>query len=77
MCYRSDLPVFLCERCGWAHICDDTCKERIVDAATDMLVCPISGFCSGRLLTEDEVRLQSFCVCLITLLCAVEMTCVK
>jgi hypothetical protein len=48
--------VFLCERCGWAHLCDDTCKERIVDAATDMLVCPISGFCSGRVLTEDEVQ---------------------
>lgn len=48
--------MFLCERCGWAHLCDDACKERIVDAATDMLVCPISGFCSGRVLTEDEVR---------------------
>ena len=48
--------MFLCERCGWAHLCDDTCKERMVDAATDMLVCPISGFCSGRVLTEDEVQ---------------------
>jgi hypothetical protein len=54
----SELPVFLCERCGWAHLCDDTCKERIVDAATDMLVCPISGFCSGRVLTEDEEAAQ-------------------
>lgn len=27
-----------------------------MDAATDMLVCPISGFCSGRVLTEDEVQ---------------------
>ena len=31
-----------------------------MDAATDMLVCPISGFCSGRVLTEDEVRQVDF-----------------
>ena len=52
--------MFLCERCGWAHVCDDACRERIVDAATDTLVCPISGFCTGRLLTEDEVRQINF-----------------
>lgn len=52
----SDPPVFLCERCGWAHVCDDACRERMVDAVTGTLVCPISGFCTGRLLTEEEVR---------------------
>ena len=52
---RSEPPVFLCEACGWAHVCDDGCRERIVDGASGDLVCPISGFCCGRLLTEEEV----------------------
>ncbi|KAK9803959.1 hypothetical protein WJX72_008184 [[Myrmecia] bisecta] len=45
---------FVCERTGWAHVCDDACRERIVDEATDMLVCPISGRCFERMMTEWE-----------------------
>ena len=61
-------PVFLCEGCGWAHTCDEGCRERIVVDVAGVgagdLVCPISGYCSGRLLSAGEVGLPPprFCV---------------
>lgn len=46
---------FCCEENGWIHHCDAFCKERIVDKASDMLVCPISGYVTNRYMTEWEV----------------------
>lgn len=52
-------PVFLCEGCGWAHTCDEGCRECVVVDVAGVgagdLVCPISGYCSGRLLSAGEV----------------------
>uniref|UniRef100_A0A061RD93 F-box protein skip31-like n=1 Tax=Tetraselmis sp. GSL018 TaxID=582737 RepID=A0A061RD93_9CHLO len=44
----------VCERTGWAHICDDTCTERIVNSKSGMMVCPISGRCFDTMMTEAE-----------------------
>ncbi len=41
--------VYLCEKCGWEHVCDEQCKERVLDTANGMPVCPISGMCFDQL----------------------------
>eukprot|EP00270_Netrium_digitus_P019681 TRINITY_DN7824_c0_g2_i1.p1 TRINITY_DN7824_c0_g2~~TRINITY_DN7824_c0_g2_i1.p1 ORF type:complete len:230 (-),score=69.99 TRINITY_DN7824_c0_g2_i1:311-910(-) len=46
--------VFLCERTGKAHVCDDGCKETVLDADTQLLVCSVSGRCFDRWLTPQE-----------------------
>lgn len=48
--------VYLCEQCGREHVCDDSCKERVLDTANGMPVCPISGMCFDQLDVEWEVR---------------------
>ena len=58
--------VYLCERCGREHICDESCKERVLDTANGMPVCPISGMCFDQLDVGWEVNLNPhccFCVC--------------
>eukprot|EP00898_Chlorokybus_atmophyticus_P005896 jgi/Chlat1/6307/Chrsp44S05790 len=52
--YHQIGDVFLCERTGRAHVCDDTCRERVVDSSNGLLVCSISGRCFDRWLTEEE-----------------------
>lgn len=47
--------VFICEQCGREHVCDDSCKERVLDTANGMPVCPISGMCFDQLDVEWEV----------------------
>eukprot|EP00873_Tetraselmis_striata_P017781 jgi/Tetstr1/438045/TSEL_026671.t1 len=47
----------ICQRSGWAHICDDTCSERI-PTASGMLVCPISGRCFETLVEDDDEGAQ-------------------
>lgn len=46
---------FVCGGCGWAHVCGQGCTERQIDSRSDLLVCPISGRCFDRLLTNREV----------------------
>lgn len=46
----------MCEASGWAHICDEGCREKVVDSASGLMVCPISGRSFDRLMTEREVR---------------------
>ncbi len=46
---------FVCAGCGWAHVCGEGCGERQIDSRSDLLVCPISGRCFDRLLTNREV----------------------
>lgn len=41
--------VYLCENCGQEHVCDENCKERVLDTANGMPVCPISGMCFDQL----------------------------
>ncbi|CAA0812040.1 F-box protein SKIP31 [Striga hermonthica] len=48
--------VFVCEKTGNVHVCDDTCKEVSMDPANELLVCTISGRCFERLLCADEME---------------------
>lgn len=50
--------VFVCERSGWAHVCDEGCRERVVDHSSDLLVCPVSGRCFDRMLSAHEEEQQ-------------------
>jgi len=49
--------IFLCEKTGFVHVCDDTCRETVVDGANQLLVCLISGRCSDQWIStaEEEV----------------------
>ncbi|EIE26420.1 hypothetical protein COCSUDRAFT_39523 [Coccomyxa subellipsoidea C-169] len=46
--------VFVCEQCGWAHLCGDACTERFMDLSSELPVCPISGRCFTRMMTWAE-----------------------
>jgi hypothetical protein len=48
--------VFVCEKTGHVHVCDDTCKEVILDPTNELLVCTISGHCFDRLLCPSEIE---------------------
>ncbi|KAH6790985.1 hypothetical protein C2S51_005991 [Perilla frutescens var. frutescens] len=48
--------VFVCEKTGNVHVCDDTCKDVIMDPTNELLVCTISGRCFDRLLSPDEME---------------------
>ncbi|KAK9144067.1 hypothetical protein Sjap_003970 [Stephania japonica] len=48
--------VFVCEKTGSIHVCDDTCREVVLDASSDLLVCTISGHCYDRLLSPGEME---------------------
>ncbi|KAL6556475.1 hypothetical protein OROGR_005763 [Orobanche gracilis] len=48
--------VFVCEKTGNVHVCDDACKEIVMDPSDELLVCTISGRCFDRLLSSDEME---------------------
>ncbi|OMO93685.1 hypothetical protein COLO4_16753 [Corchorus olitorius] len=48
--------VFVCEKTGQVHVCDDTCREVILDPTNELLVCTISGHCFDRLLSPCEME---------------------
>ncbi|XVE65416.1 hypothetical protein DITRI_Ditri07aG0178500 [Diplodiscus trichospermus] len=48
--------VFVCEKTGQVHVCDDTCREVILDPNNELLVCTISGHCFDRLLSPSEME---------------------
>lgn len=35
-------------------VCDDTCREAVLDQSSGLLVCTISGHCFDRWLSPDE-----------------------
>jgi hypothetical protein len=37
-------------------VCDETCKEVVLDPADELLVCTISGHCFDRLLSPSEME---------------------
>ncbi|KAK9866530.1 hypothetical protein WJX84_008311 [Apatococcus fuscideae] len=43
-----------CTVCGWVHVCDENCRERLIDRQSHLPVCPLSGRCFDRLMTEQE-----------------------
>ncbi|KAL2517316.1 F-box protein SKIP31 [Abeliophyllum distichum] len=48
--------VFVCEKTGHVHVCDDSCREVIMDPTNELLVCTISGRCFDRLLSPAEME---------------------
>ncbi|KAL5181130.1 F-box protein SKIP31 [Glycine soja] len=48
--------VFICEKTGQVHVCDDTCREVVMDPTNELLVCTISGHCFDRLLSPSEME---------------------
>ncbi|XP_042021719.1 F-box protein SKIP31-like [Salvia splendens] len=48
--------VFVCEKTGNVHVCDDTCKDVIMDPTNELLVCTISGRCFDRLISPGEME---------------------
>ena len=53
----TELPggLYMCESCGWAHLCGEGCSEKLVDEVSESLVCPISGRCFDRMINDAEV----------------------
>lgn len=47
--------VFVCEKTGNVHVCDDTCREVVTDPSNELLVCTISGHCFDMLLPQSEI----------------------
>ena len=45
---------FLCNRCGWMHVCDVNCSERVLQRGADLPACPISG-CTFDVVEAEEV----------------------
>lgn len=54
--YHEIGDVFVCEKTGQVHVCDDTCKEVVLDPSNELLVCTISGHCFDRLLSPAEME---------------------
>lgn len=54
-CSKLGTNVFVCEQCGWAHLCGEGCTERFMDLSSELPVCPISGRCFTRMMTWAEV----------------------
>ncbi|GAV80251.1 Herpes_UL92 domain-containing protein/F-box-like domain-containing protein [Cephalotus follicularis] len=48
--------VYICEKTGLLHVCDDTCREAVMDPTNELLVCTISGHCFDRLLSPGEME---------------------
>lgn len=42
-------------------VCDDTCKEVVLDPENELLVCTISGHCFDRLLSPCEIAGDMVC----------------
>ncbi|XP_020696501.1 F-box protein SKIP31 [Dendrobium catenatum] len=52
--YSQIGDVFLCEKTGRVHVCDDTCREAVWDLYSGLMVCTISGQCFDRWLSPEE-----------------------
>ena len=47
--------LWICEACGFVHACGpEACRERLVDPASELLVCGITGQCFQQMLSEYE-----------------------
>ncbi|KAJ9152393.1 hypothetical protein P3X46_025962 [Hevea brasiliensis] len=54
--YHQIGDVFVCEKTGNVHVCDDTCREVVINPVNELLVCTISGLCFDRLVSPDEME---------------------
>ncbi|KAL9259543.1 F-box protein SKIP31-like protein [Drosera capensis] len=53
--YQID-DVFVCEQTGKVHVCDDACREAMLDPTSQLFVCTISGHCFDWLLLPAEAE---------------------
>ncbi|GKU96033.1 hypothetical protein SLEP1_g9313 [Rubroshorea leprosula] len=58
--YHQIGNVFVCEKTGHVHVCDDTCREVILNPTNKLLVCTISGHCFDRLPSPSQMELDPF-----------------
>ncbi|KAG5589234.1 hypothetical protein H5410_039748 [Solanum commersonii] len=55
--YHQIGDVFVCEKTGNVHVCDDACREVVLDPTNGLLLCTISGHCfDSMLLSPDEME---------------------
>lgn len=54
--YHQVGNLFVCEKTGYVHVCDDTCREMAMDAKDGIMVCKISGRCFEMLMSPDELE---------------------
>lgn len=52
-------------------VCDDTCREVVMDPTNELLVCTISGHCFDRLISTAEMEQDAVCLNFFYLLCFV------
>lgn len=54
--YHQIGDVFVCEETGHVHVCDENCREVLLDPNSEILVCTISGHCFDRLLLPADME---------------------
>ncbi|KAK4787994.1 hypothetical protein SAY86_019313 [Trapa natans] len=54
--YHRIGDVYVCEKTGYVHVCDETCRELIMDPINELLVCTVSGHCFEQLLSPGEME---------------------
>uniref|UniRef100_A0ACD6ACJ4 Uncharacterized protein n=1 Tax=Avena sativa TaxID=4498 RepID=A0ACD6ACJ4_AVESA len=52
--YTQIGDAYICEKTGCVHVCDDACREFVLDQSSGLLVCTISGHCFERFLCPDD-----------------------
>ncbi|KAM1749448.1 hypothetical protein FF1_010278 [Malus domestica] len=48
--------VFVCENTSQVHVCDDNCREVVIDPTNELWVCTIPGHCFDKLLSPKETE---------------------
>ncbi|CAL5040913.1 unnamed protein product [Urochloa decumbens] len=52
--YTKIGDAYICEKTGRVHVCDEACREFVLDQRSGMLLCTISGHCFERWLCPDD-----------------------
>jgi hypothetical protein len=52
--YTQIGDAYICEKTGRVHVCDDACREFVLDQSSGLLLCTISGHCFERWLCPDD-----------------------
>nr|CAB3471406.1 unnamed protein product [Digitaria exilis] len=52
--YTQIGDAYICEKTGRVHVCDEACREFVLDQSSGLLLCTISGHCFERWLCPDD-----------------------
>ncbi|CAN6206720.1 unnamed protein product [Urochloa humidicola] len=52
--YTQIGDAYICEKTGRVHVCDEACREFVLDQRSGLLLCTISGHCFERWLCPDD-----------------------